>query len=96
MAGEIACPKTATPEQQVIDADRLALVETLIARMPERRRAALLLHRIERLTYAEIAERLSISCQTVNTDIAAAVAELVRGLAQADNTRKRSGKNRAT
>ena len=96
MAGEIACPKTATPEQQVIDADRLALVETLIARMPERRRAALLLHRIERLTYAEIAERLSISCQTVNTDIAAAVAELVRGLAQADNTRKRSRKDRAT
>ena len=96
MAGEIACPKTATPEQQVMDADRLALVETLIGRMPERRRAALLLHRIERLTYAEIAEGLSISCQTVNTDIAAAVAELVRGLARAENTRKRSGKDRAT
>lgn len=88
-ADAITCQRTTTPEQQVIDAERLALVEALMAKMPARRRQALLLHRVERLTYAEIASRLSVSNQTVNTDIATAVAELAEGLARADRGRGR-------
>lgn len=91
VAGRIACTKTPTPEQQVMDAERLALAETLIAGMPERRRQALLLHRIEGLTHAEIGERLSISRQTVIMDIAEAVAELAEGLAHAERRRTPSG-----
>lgn len=87
----LACGRTPTPEQQVMDAERLALAETLIAAMPERRRQALLLHRIEGLTHAEIGERLSISRQTVIMDIAEAVAELAEGLARAERRRTPSG-----
>lgn len=90
-ADRLACGRTPTPEQQMMDAERLALAETLIAGMPERRRQALLLHRIEGLTHAEIGERLSISRQTVIMDIAEAVAELAEGLARAERRRTPSG-----
>lgn len=87
VADQVVCLKTASPEQQVIDADHLAIVETLMAAMPARRREALRLHRIEGLTHAEIARRLSITRQTVIMDIAEAVAELAEGLARAERRR---------
>ena len=77
---QLACGHSPTPEQQLMDRQRLSLADALIAAMPERRRAALLLHRVEGLTHTQIALRLSVSRQTVILDIAEAVAELAEGL----------------
>ena len=88
VADQVACRKTVSPEQQVIDAERLALVEAIMEAMPTRRREALRLHRIEGLTHTEIAARLSATRQTVIIDIADAVAQLAEGLARAETRRK--------
>lgn len=91
VADAIACGRTPTPETQVMDQERLALADALIAGMPPRRRQALLLHRIEGLTHTQIALRLSVSRQTVIIDIAEAVAELTEGLARAERRRTSTG-----
>jgi RNA polymerase sigma factor (sigma-70 family) len=91
VADAIACARTPTPEIQVMDQERLALADALIAGMPPRRRQALLLHRIEGLTHTQIALRLSVSRQTVIIDIAEAVAELTEGLARAERRRTSTG-----
>lgn len=92
VADQIACPRSVSPEQQVMDAEHLAIVEALMAAMPPRRREALRLHRLEGLTHAEIATRLSITRQTVIMDIAGAVAELAEGLARAERRRTPPGR----
>jgi len=82
-ASGMACPRTPTPEKQLMDAQDLAIVETVLAGMPERRREALRLHRFEGLTYDEIATRLSVGRTTVKNEIAQAVAEVTGALARA-------------
>lgn len=79
----LACDQSATPESQVMNAQLLAIAETVIAAMPERRREALRLHRFEGLTYHEIAQRLSVSATTAKSDVALAVAEIAEALARA-------------
>jgi RNA polymerase sigma factor (sigma-70 family) len=85
VSDQLACGRSPTPEQQTMDRQRLALADDLIAAMPERRRTALLLHRVEGLTHTQIALRLCVSRQTVIMDIAEAVAELAEGLARAEH-----------
>lgn len=80
----IACDQSPTPEQQLMDADRLKTAQKIIDAMAPHRRDALLLHRIEGLTYAEIEKRLSMSRTGVIVAIAEAVAELAEGLARAE------------
>jgi RNA polymerase sigma factor (sigma-70 family) len=80
LGDRLACQRTPTPEQQVMDAQRLAIAEQTIAAMKPRKRDALRLHRYEGLTYDEIARRLSVSPTTVKTDIAEAVAEIAESL----------------
>jgi len=87
-ASHIACDRSPTPEQQLMDADRLKAAQKIIDGMAPHRRDALLLHRIEGLTYAEIEKRLSMSRTGVIVTIAEAVAELAEGLARADGRRK--------
>lgn len=84
VADRLACEQSLTPERQAMDRQRLALANTLIDAMPERRRTALLLHRVEGLTHTQIALRLAVSRQTVILDIAEAVAELAEGLSRAE------------
>lgn len=78
----LGCPRTATPEIQLMDAQLLAIAEQVIARMAPRRREVLKLHRFEQLTYEEIAERLSVSRSTVKKDLADAIAEIAEALAR--------------
>lgn len=84
----IACDRSPSPEQQLLDADRLKAAQRIIDGMAPHRRDALLLHRIEGLTYAEIEKRLSMSRTGVIVAIAEAVAELAEGLARAEGRRK--------
>lgn len=60
----------------------VATVEAVICTMEPVRREVLLLHRIVRLSYSGIGERLSLSRAEVKAHIAGAVAELVIGLAR--------------
>ena len=78
----LGCPRTATPEIQLMDAQLLAIAEQVIARVAPRRREVLKLHRFEQLTYEEIAERLSVSRSTVKKDLADAIAEVAEALAR--------------
>lgn len=51
-------------------------IERLINNIPEKRRKIFLLSRMEGLTYREIAEKLNISVNTVNTQISKTLEEL--------------------
>ena len=83
LGDRLACQRTPTPEQMVMDRERLAIAEQTIAAMKPRKRDALRLHRYEGLTYDEIARRLSVSPTTVKTDIAEAIAEIAENLSGA-------------
>ena len=80
----IACGRTPTPERQLMDAERLAIVEAVIEELPPRRREALRLHRFEGLSYEEIARRLKVSPTAVKKHVARAVALIAARLAEAD------------
>lgn len=84
VADYLACRHTPTPETQAMDAQSLAVVKVVMEAMPERQSEALRLHRIEGLTYDEIARRLSVSRTTVKGDVARAVTEISEALARAD------------
>jgi DNA-directed RNA polymerase specialized sigma24 family protein len=67
--------------RKLIDEAIVATVETAICNMEPVRREVLLLHRIERLSYAAIGERHSLSRAGVKAHIAEAVAEFAGALA---------------
>lgn len=67
-----------------IDEASAATVEAVLCKMEPVRREVLLLHRIERLSYADIGARFSLSRTEVKAHIAAAVAELAGALAVPD------------
>lgn len=83
-AGTLACPRTPTPEHLMVSRQQLEAADQAIAKLPERARAALLLHRQEGMTYQEVADQLGVSPTTVKTDIAGAVAAIARVLARAE------------
>ena len=66
-----------TPESILIARDQLAEVNRVLARMPRKRRMAVILHSVEGLSVAEAARRLGISRST-------AAQHVVRGLADLD------------
>jgi DNA-directed RNA polymerase specialized sigma24 family protein len=88
----VACARSPSPEQQVMDADNLVRAQEILDAMAPHRRDALLLHRIEGLTYAQIEERLSMSRTGVIMAIAEAVRELAEGLARAERRRTPPGR----
>ena len=65
-------------EKILVARDRLRRAIASIEAMPERRREVFLLHRIEGLTYLQIARQLGISPKTVEYHLAAAMAQLSR------------------
>jgi RNA polymerase sigma factor (sigma-70 family) len=64
------------PEQAAVVSERLQQAMAIIERMPERRREAFMLHRINELTYAEVAGRMDISIKAVEKHISAAMSQL--------------------
>jgi len=65
-----------TPETIVMHRRELRRLLEAIAALPERRRQAFVLKRIEGLAYDEIAERMGISRNTVISQVVAAMAQL--------------------
>ena len=83
MGDRLACHRTVTPEQQVMDAQLLAIAQTAIDALKPRQREALQLHRLEGLTHDQVARRLAVSPRTVRSDIAEALAAIAKALSQA-------------
>lgn len=85
LSEQLPCPASPPPEIQLMDSERLALVEAVILAMSPRRQAALRLHRYEGLSYEEIARRLSISPTAVKKHVARGVEEIAARLAEAED-----------
>lgn len=54
-----------SPEAFVVDRDQLRRLVSILAKLPVKRRDALLLNRCDGLTHTEIAKRLNVSASTV-------------------------------
>lgn len=65
-----------TPEDDLRHAELAEAVWAAVERLPEKRRAAFVLHRQHELTYGEIAEALGISAKTVENQIGRALKEI--------------------
>jgi len=71
---DVASPAAAsTPEQELEAQELLDRIERRLAQANPRTRQALLMHRVEGLSYAEIAQRLGISTQAVTNHIGKAL-----------------------
>lgn len=64
------------PHQLLEDRDCLARLEQAVERLNPRRRRIFLLHRLEHLTYAQIADEVGMSVKGVKKQMAKALAEL--------------------
>lgn len=66
----------ADPERSLIGAQRLRRVMATIDTMPPKRREVFLLHRVEELTYPQIARQLGVSIKTVEKHMHLAMLQL--------------------
>lgn len=71
--GDSVVAPSASPEQIAISGEHLALVERVLARLPERTRRAFHLYRVEGLTQRQIAAQMKVSPTLVNFMIRDAV-----------------------
>lgn len=71
-----------SPEMATLYRSELRCLLQAIALLPQRRREAFVLNRIEGLSYDEVAARMGISRNTVITHIVCALAELDKRLAE--------------
>ena len=73
------CPplvEEVSPERVLLGREQVAMVRTVLERLPDRVRAAFVLHRFEELGYAEIAKRLGVSVSSIEKYISQALKEL--------------------
>lgn len=64
------------PERIVSAKEQIALINTVLLQMPERRRRAFALHRIEGLSISEVARRLGVSRTAIHKHVARASAQI--------------------
>lgn len=75
-AGDRAVDAAADPERGLMGAQRLERVLAAIEAMPPRRREVFLMHRVEELTYIQIARRLGVDIKTVEKHVHLAMRQL--------------------
>jgi RNA polymerase sigma-70 factor (ECF subfamily) len=75
-AGEGLVDAAADPERTLMGAQRLERVMATIQTMPPRRREVFLMHRIDELTYPQIARRIGISLKAVEKHMHLAMRQL--------------------
>lgn len=66
------------PERALLAAERLSRALHVIDTMPPRRRQAFLMHRVEGLSYLEIARNMGVSVKAVEKHISIAMLDLTR------------------
>lgn len=74
--GESAVDAASDPERFVMGAERLKRVMAAIDAMPERRREVFLMHRIEEMSYAQIARQFGVSIKAVEKHMHLAMRQL--------------------
>jgi RNA polymerase sigma-70 factor (ECF subfamily) len=74
--GENTVDPAADPERSLIGSQRLQRVMAAIEAMPPRRREVFLLHRVDELTYAQIARRLNVTIKAVEKHMHLAMRQL--------------------
>lgn len=67
-----------SPERVLLAREQVEMVRIVLERLPDRVRAAFVLHRFEELGYAEIAKRLGVSVSSIEKYISQALKELTR------------------
>lgn len=75
-AGENLVDLAADPERSLIGVQRLQRVMAAIDVMPAKRREVFLLHRVEEMTFPQIARRLGVSVKTVEKHMHLAMLQL--------------------
>ncbi len=85
---EIQSP-AASPEERVVQSQRLGAIEDALAELPPPCRRALLLHRFQGLSYREISEDLGVSVSMVQKHISRAILHLQERLAEHDTADRR-------
>lgn len=74
-----------TPERQVIDRERLSVLETAMAALPPRRRDILICARLHGWPHARIAKHFGISKSAVQKNISVALAHCLESLDEKDD-----------
>ena len=74
-----------SPEIVLLDRERFAEVSAAVAALPRRRRRFLILHRVEGLSYSEIARRNGVSEATVRRDVELALIACGRAIKLLDD-----------
>lgn len=82
-AGETAS-LTPSPAERAQAAERLALVQDALRKLPERQREAVVLYAFDSMTYQEIGDILEVPINTVKTIIHRGRAALARAVEQAE------------
>ena len=72
-----------TPERVIVAREQLQAINDVLLKMPEKRRRAFLLHRIEGYSVSAVARRLGVSRSTADEHIARAAADINRRLIEA-------------
>ena len=72
-------------EREIIARQQLAIVEKALAELSAKQRAAVVMHRFDRISHAEIAERLNISISMVEKHIRRALAHCRARLDEAED-----------
>ncbi|MBO9710298.1 MAG: RNA polymerase sigma factor [Caulobacter sp.] len=85
--------EAATPEQLAIDRDELRQLALAIAAMPVKTREAFVLRRVKGVPQREIASRMRISENTVETHISRGVLFLIDWFGRGGNKRSQTSKN---
>ena len=83
-----AADHLANPERVLIASERLRRAMAVIQKMPPKRREVFLLHRIEGLSYPQIARRAGVSIKTVEKHMTAAMAQLSREMEDEKDDRR--------
>lgn len=71
-----------SPEIVLLAKEQIEIVDKVVAAMPEKRRQMLLMHRLDGMTFAEIARRLDRSQTNVKKQVARAMAEIEVALSE--------------
>ena len=85
---------TASPEQQTIDRDELRQLARAIAAMPLKTREAFVLRRVRGLSQREIAARMRISENTVETHISRGISFLIDWFGRSGNKRSQTSRTK--
>lgn len=86
-ANQYPAPSACQPEVILDAKQRLAVIESTVARLPPRVREAFVLYKLEGLSRAEVAEQMNISVRTVEGYLEVAMRACMKALQQLDGLR---------